>query len=948
MAASNLKEDNTPMTENIVKINGFYNKMMSKKSTYIIAYSVFFIFLAIGVFSYTETYIWNVDGWEQHFKAYVYNGQYFRELIKNIFVNHSFVIPQWDFSIGEGADVLGTFNYYSMGDPFAFFAFLSPTKYMHIYYGAMVLLRLYLAGLSFSLYCSYMGKKGKYIFPGALCYVFCYWGIYNAVRHPFFLNPLIYYPLILLGIEKIIKKEKPYVFILTVTVSALSNFYFFYMIVLLTILYVVVRAVFLYGKDVKRWGKLILTLLGYSILGLLMSFITFLPVLNFFISDSRFESGNVYRLIYPFSYYSKLPGLFTIEGDKFWTCLGFAVPVLFAIILLFKQKKQNRELKAYFVIGLIMMIVPFFGQFLNGMSYMCNRWIFAFALLCCYIFVHMLPELISLKNEETKSLSKWFALYLIVSIVGVLPKVGKIITVALLGGAVLLALSLKKCSKAHKEMTILAVVLLAILGNAFWKYSTFGDKYAKESVSRYTAENDLFSDETTVIKEIGENDGFLRYCGEGLEYNANTLEGISFTGLYWTLTNDYASKFRADLGLPITSILPHKFQGYDGKSNLVHLSSADFYVLPVSMELQSNIVPEGFSLAGKTDEYLTYINSNPLPLGYTYDKSVNYKDWLKLDLNQRQEILSKAVILDKTIDNQVSTDLIKLNSKKIDYTIDCKQDEVNVYKDKFVVMKPGASITLKFNTINAAEAYINIKGLEYSGASEFQLYYGDEKYDPEDIYSKEKWDSLATKDRFRIIRNFVFWTKSTSKVWLDFRSNEGVHKQINYFTPDYSYYSGQKDFSINLGVADNGTDSIDITFENIGVYSFDSVDVVSMPVDGLSRDIEELKKDSLFDVELSTNKVVGNINCNKDEVLLLTIPYSKGWIAYVDGEESPILNANGQYMGIELSKGEHNIKLVYRTPLLKEGAIICIIAWIAFALLIIINILNKNKEKKNV
>ena len=75
---------------------------------------------------------------------------------------------------------------------------------------------------------------------GALTYSFCMWGLTNAARHPYFLNPMIYFPLIILGIEKIIKK-KPYLFIIMVTISAVSNFYFFYMIVLLTVVYALIR-----------------------------------------------------------------------------------------------------------------------------------------------------------------------------------------------------------------------------------------------------------------------------------------------------------------------------------------------------------------------------------------------------------------------------------------------------------------------------------------------------------------------------------------------------------------------------------------------------------------------------------------------------------------------------------------------------------------------------------
>lgn len=171
---------------------------------------------------------------------------------------------------------------------------------MYIFYEAMILLRIYLSGIAFSLLCFYTGHKKRYVLPGAVAYAFCYWAIYNAVRHPFFLNPLLYYPLLILGVEKIIREKKMWLFTITVTVAAMSNFYFFYMLVFTTIIYVIVRFIFCYGKNVKMWSKGILSLAVSSVTGLCMAAIVFLPVLHVFLSDSRFNTPNKMGLVYPF------------------------------------------------------------------------------------------------------------------------------------------------------------------------------------------------------------------------------------------------------------------------------------------------------------------------------------------------------------------------------------------------------------------------------------------------------------------------------------------------------------------------------------------------------------------------------------------------------------------------------------------------------------------------
>ena len=50
--------------------------------------------------------------------------------------------------------------------------------------------------------------------------------------------------------------------------------------------------------------------------------------------------------------------------------------------------------------------------------------------------------------------------------------------------------------------------------------------------------------------------------------------------------------------------------------------------------------------------------------------------------------------------------------------------------------------------------------------------------------------------------------------------------------------------------------------------------------------IEQLTEDVLEDVTVGEDEVTGNISLDEDKYLVLSIPYQKGWTAYVDGEET--------------------------------------------------------------
>jgi uncharacterized membrane protein YfhO len=65
--------------------------------------------------------------------------------------------------------------------------------------------------------------------------------------------------------------------------------------------------------------------------------------------------------------------------------------------------------------------------------------------------------------------------------------------------------------------------------------------------------------------------------------------------------------------------------------------------------------------------------------------------------------------------------------------------------------------------------------------------------------------------------------------------------------------------------------------------------------------------------------------------MVLGIPYSKGWRAYVDGKKEKLLQANVMYMALPLTAGTHHIVLKYETPYLKTGLFVSLVAFLILA-----------------
>lgn len=148
----------------------------------IISLIVFYLFYKNGV-----TFIWGAkgqDGLSQHINALMYWGEYIRNFFFNIIHGH-FRFPMWDMSIGFGADILGTLNYYAIGDPLNLIYVFSNKSNIELLYNFMLVFRLYLAGVAFIAFGHYLKKDGNGILAGSIVYIFSGTFFSFAIRHPF-------------------------------------------------------------------------------------------------------------------------------------------------------------------------------------------------------------------------------------------------------------------------------------------------------------------------------------------------------------------------------------------------------------------------------------------------------------------------------------------------------------------------------------------------------------------------------------------------------------------------------------------------------------------------------------------------------------------------------------------------------------------------------------------
>ncbi len=493
-----------------------------------IKYTLVFALTALLTYIYfiinSKSFVWHVDGYDQHVIALSYYGQWLRQIVRSVFIEHTFTFPMWNFTIGYGGDVLTTFNYYVIGDPLNLLSVAVPTRFTEFLYAFLILVRMYLAGVFFMYYTRERGVRGNGRVVGAIIYVFCVYAIHSGVRHPFFILPMIFLPLVLAGLEKILKGKKPYLFIVSIAICVISNFYFFYMVAIITVVYALVRVIYLYRDEKPKIFTTLLKLLGFSLVGVSIACVLFIPTVLIFIQDSRTIEGGIVPIVYEFKYYQKLlSGMISNDSSGHWNYIGVSPIALVGAYYAFHKRDVQKII--LFVVSLIVMLVPFLGSFMNGMSYACNRWIWAYVFLCAYTVAYYWKEIISIKVFTHKKLTVFLMIYFVLILVMRNTRKESVIFQILLFSVMLFLLSFINNHKTkwfkYKIRIIFVFVIAGIALNAFYIFSVTEGNY----VSEFIAMGEVYpSYESTIsndIKNHVEDKSFYRFSSTDDEYLNN-------------------------------------------------------------------------------------------------------------------------------------------------------------------------------------------------------------------------------------------------------------------------------------------------------------------------------------------------------------------------------------------------------------------------------------------
>lgn len=866
-----------------------------------------------------STFIWSVDGISQHYNALAYYGEYLRDILWNLFEKHSIIIPTYDFSIGYGADVLNTLHYYVIGDPLNLLAVFVPKEHTEILFHVLVILRIYLAGITFSVFARSRGNRSSAVLAGVPIYLFSEYVLYFFCKHPFFLNPLIYFPLILLGVDRIYRKKGPGIYIVALIISACSNFYFFYMLGILTVIYAVFQYFgFYHSIQWKTVFRLLLKFGLYTILAICAAGVFLLPSLGLLFQTGRMSNETTVPLLYGIKYYARFfSGFISMDSPGHQTFLGYTVIAFPAVILLFATKGE-KLLKTGFVLLTGFLCIPFIAHVFNGMSYVTNRWAFGYTMLVAYIVVKMYPVFLKLCIRQKIILIVFTVLELLACMAGIAGKylVGeetklKVMTILLF--LLILFVAVLCMSKKQKNpgkiffTFVMCMNVGCVLINALDVRTREAD--ANRFIQQGSAQRQLENIPSAELGEFSEEKNSWRYDEEGTgEIKNSTLQtGLYGTSFYFSMANPYVAEYQSSLYWNNTQ--EQSYRGADKRSALEILGGVKYFVTPKERKGPGAYQEKKNYVAGEK-EFTIWDSGKKLPFVFAYDKYIGRDEFEQLNIEQKQQALMEAVVLERDKDiGDWDKEYIVSNDAKEPETIWTSRGKIKLEENMIQVQERGATLNIQTDIQDEGEVYLIFEGLEYE-------------------------DGGASSGISR----------TKSKITINITQNKIKKKIVFNNANEFAENNGKNNFLCNLEMNEPGKKEIEIKFPYTGTYRFKNIRVVVQPVEKIIKNAENLEKGVDGWVCADGNEVKASLELEEPRLVCLAVPFDKGWTAVVDGKKAELMQANIMYMALPLEEGKHEIELHYSNPFICTGAIISVIGILGAVICITGNYVKRRRK----
>ena len=386
-----------------------------------------------------------------------------------------------------------------------------------------------------------------------------------------------------------------------------------------------------------------------------------------------------------------------------------------------------------------------------------------------------------------------------------------------------------------------------------------------------------YRETNNIVKQVLDKDNsFYRMSDQSDKLNkANYIYNIDYyTGsIYSSLSNSYYKDFYNNL---INNEFIYRSYGMlTGNNNIFY----NFYMGNKYLLNSSN----GMIGYDEISDGI-YRNEDVLPIGYSTSKIMSLDEYNRLNYFEKLDAYLNYAIVDGDYSGSY---VKKIKDYVPDYSIlenkNLKIEENN--GEYFIKAFKDNKLVIKLNNISDSDILL--------------------------LRFKMLYDNKCSEDDSYITINGVS-NKLTCRSW--------------------KYHNNNYDFEYSL----SGNDNLEITFSegkfklsnpSFAIYNYNDLTSINDEISPFVIDRDKTKGDV----------IEGSINVKDDGYFKLSIPYDKGFEIYVDGKNTPYEVVNRSFIGFKINEGSHDIRVVYVSPLFKEGLVISGVGLVLFVVTVIYN-----------
>lgn len=862
------------------------------------------VYFCYDLFPFGDTTILRMDLYHQY-------GPLFAEFYDRVTNLKSFV---YSWNTGLGSPFLGNFFNY-LSSPSAIIILLLGHENMPEAIAGMILVKAALAAGAFTYYLK--KSQGKHNFSTtafgilyAMCgyFVAYYWNV-------MWIDAMVYFPLVIYGIERIIHRRKPSVYIIFLALTLITNYYMGYMTCIFSVIYFFVfyfshydfgsladNAVYFFDEKGKKQYRFIEKVKGSVLLrsgstfaiaslaaGALVA-VSLIPTAIILRSCSATsgtwpENYKIYFSIFDFlaNHLASVEPTIRSSGEDVLPNIycGIGTVMLVPLFIFAKSVPIKEKIASVFTLGFM-----FFSFNLNYLNYIWHGFHFPNDLPYRFSFMYVFLLLVLaykayLRLDEFTGRQILGVGVAVVFAIIMIQEIGSknvqdisiLLSIVFVTTYCLIFYVLKDVSR---QKTTLSVVLLCCVIAEVACANT--DRYSMTQIKG------TFTDDYAAFREVKnyldeKEDGDKSYRME-LTYNRARMDpawfGYNGVSTFSSMAYEKMSNMQSNLGLYSNYINSYT---YYVQTPVYNMMNSIKYV--VNNDPKVSIDDDFFTELTVVDKYTAYRNDYHLPIAMAVNRDIN--DWYSGYTNP---FLVQAEWL------ECATGV----------------------KDVFEMM--------------------NISDVRYYNVEEINA-------------GLETGDMYFTKRSFGSTGEitFVLTVPETQHCYLFVDSS--TFEEITIMKADDSVVQETDEpYIYDLGIIhpDETVEVLltieDFDYGNINFYPYYIVE------EKLDKGYEILKENQFNVKSFEETKITGDISVDKNMVMFTSIPYDEGWTVKIDGKEidsEDYIYLEEAYLAFNLPKGEHEIEISFTQRGLAPGAMI---SGATLLLLIIAAIIIKLTSKK--